>query len=57
MPKPSGDFTAFMHRSQFDLVMFGYVQGMKRALPGVALERIMEQFLAEYRLKTLNPKS
>ena len=30
---------------------------MKRALPGVALERIMEQFLAEYRLKTLNPKS
>ena len=46
-PKPSGDFTAFLHRSNFDLVMFGYVQGMRRALPGLTLERIMEQFLAE----------
>jgi hypothetical protein len=56
-PKPSGDFTAFMHRSNFDLVMFGYVQGMRRALPGLTLERIMDQFLAEYRLTDLKAKS
>ena len=57
MPKPSGDFTAFLHRSNFDLVMFGYVQGMHRALPGLSLERIMEQFIAEYRLHHLKAKS
>lgn len=46
MPHPSGTLSAFLRRDAFDMVMFGYVYGIRRGvhegLPGLSEKRVVE---------------
>jgi hypothetical protein len=48
MPHPSSLLTAFARRDAIDKVMFGWVRCMTRTLPGVSVERALEEFRKEY---------
>ena len=47
MPHPSSLLSAFARRDTVDKVMFGWVRGMTRALPGVSTARALEMFAKE----------
>lgn len=40
----------FANRAAFDLMLFGYVEGVKRALPSVSIEQILNMFANHYKL-------
>lgn len=50
MPAESSLLTAFQRRDTVDKLMFGWVQGMQRALPGVGVEKALALFAKEYHL-------
>ena len=57
MPRPDSELSAFCKRGAWDLVMFGFVQGLRRGLSGVPKERALEIFAHEYGIPDLNIKS
>lgn len=57
MPKNDQDLSAFCRHTVWDLVMFGYVQGMMKALPGVPIEKALAIFAHQYQVKDFNTGS
>lgn len=50
MPADSSLLTAFQRRDTVDKLMFGFVQGAQRMLPGVGVEKALAIFAKEYHL-------
>lgn len=50
MPHASGLLTAFARRDTIDKVMFGWVRGVTRVLPGVGVKQAITIFAKEYGL-------
>jgi hypothetical protein len=50
MPAESSLLTAFQRRDTIDKLMFGFVQGAQRMLPGVGVEKALSIFAKEYHL-------
>ena len=50
MPAESSLLTAFQRRDTIDKMMFGFVQGIQRVLPGVGVEKALAIFAKEYGL-------
>lgn len=48
MPHATDRLTAFQRLDTSDKVMFGYVQGMKRALPSVPVDKALAMFANDY---------
>ena len=51
MPSDSSILTAFQRRDTVDKLMFGFVQGAQRMLPGVGVEKALAIFAKEYGLE------
>lgn len=51
MPHPSGLLTSFARRDSIDKVLFGWVRGITRTLPGVSVEKALALFAKEFDLK------
>lgn len=50
MPTESSLLTSFQRRDTIDKLMFGFVQGAQRMLPGVGVEKALAIFAKEYGL-------
>lgn len=48
MPHPSPLLTSYLRRDGLDKMMFGWVRGITRSLPGVTIERALEEFAKEF---------
>jgi hypothetical protein len=48
VPHATDRLTAFQRLDTSDKVMFGYVQGIKRALPSVPVEKALAMFAKDY---------
>lgn len=55
--RQNADLSAFCKRGAWDHVMFGFVQGLRRGLSGVTVERALSIFAHEYGVKRINIKS
>lgn len=51
MPRSDNHLSDFCRHTVWDLVMFGFVQGIRRGLPGVSIDKALEIFAHEYRIK------
>jgi stringent starvation protein B len=54
MIEGDNELSKFCRRRSWDLVMFGFVQGIRRGLPGVPVETALAVFAREYGIANMN---